>query len=231
MKITGNENGQKLDNSLVTQATIDSISNSNSLSDNLFFNSLEATVDIVEADYDKGAFNIKVDLNKVNEVPSIEVSIDSLDLVEDLFKNSADSANNRAGVLQFIREGILSAVTNSFSVTAFNDHLQILDEKLKSKTLEIQQSNVESGTLEKREEVPNLVTSADDLQVSKTDILEEEKRLLAQGFEEHHLDEDDDEVPANYKPLSDGTDDGEIITKSKEPEDDGVMESIGKVAH
>jgi len=225
MKITGNEDNQKLDDSLTTTAEIDKMAEGNPLTDDLFFGSLMVSVNVNTADFDKGQFDLQLDFDKIKLPPSISIAVDSLELAEDLFKNSKSSASNREGILQFIKAGLLSAVSNSFSATVFNDHLQILDEKLKSKTLEIQQANIEVGDLEKTDDVPNLVTSKEDLEASKVEPIKEiEKELIAQGFEEI---EDEDDVPANYKPLSDGTSDGQPLHK----EDEGSLEPIGKLNH
>ena len=234
MKITGNENGKPLASNLVTQESIDSISTRDKLLDTIFFNSLEVSVAISEADYEQGLFKVQLSLAPVQAVPNIVVSLDNKEIAKDLFTDSKVSAENRAGILGFIKAGVLSALTNSFSETVFNDHLQILDEKLKSKVLEIRQSNIDTGSLVKTEEVPQLITGEEDLplEVSKTDVIKEQKELTkameAQGFED--LDDLDDEMPENYKPLSDGTNDGQPI-EIEDDEDDGQLEPCGRLSH
>jgi len=234
MKITGNENGKPLASNLVTQESIDSISTRDKLLDTIFFNSLEVSVAISEADYEQGLFKVQLSLAPVQAVPNIVVSLDNKEIAKDLFTDSKVSAENRAGILGFIKAGVLSALTNSFSETVFNDHLQILDEKLKSKVLEIRQSNIDTGSLVKTEEVPQLITGEEDLplEVSKTDVIKEQKELTkameAQGFED--LDDLDDEMPENYKPLSDGTNDGQPI-EIEDDEDDGRLEPCGRLSH
>jgi len=240
MKITGNENGNKLANDLVSKESIESTSTGNVLSDVIFFNSLEVSTEIKSSDFENGNFQVQLDVSKIAEIPSITVGIDNLQVVEDLFKKSDNSADNRQGVLEFIRAGVLQSLVNSFSATAFNDNLQILDEKLKSKVLEIQNSDIEEGKLSKVDEVPNLITSKDDLNSSEVPVLKEQEDLKAQGFEEHSLveeaplvaseDIEDDEVPANYKPLSDGTSDNQPL-EQEDDEDEGELESIGRIKH
>jgi len=229
MKITGNENSEKISDALVSQADIDSISESHPLMEKIFFDSLEASTVVKEVDFNEGKFEVQIDFNKLSTPPTISVSIDSVELAKDLFVNSETSANNREGVLQFIKAGVLSAITNSFSMDTFGDHLQILDEKLKSKTMEIQQADIEAGSLTKTEDVPQLVTSLnfetgdDAFTVSKVPPLEE--KLLARGYDMTSIDEDD-VMPENYKPLEDGTT-ANIAIK----EDEGSFESIGRIKH
>lgn len=231
MKITGNENGKPLASNLVTQESIDSISTRDKLLDTIFFNSLEVGVAISEADYEQGLFKVQLSLAPVQAVPNIVVSLDNKEIAKDLFTDSKVSAENRAGILGFIKAGVLSALTNSFSETVFNDHLQILDEKLKSKVLEIRQSNIDTGSLVKTEEVPQLITGEEDLplEVSKTDVIKEQKeqKELTKAMEAQGFEDLDDEMPENYKPLSDGTNDGQPI----EIEDDGRLEPCGRLSH
>ena len=253
MRITGNENGKKLADEIVSTKSIEALATIPTLSDTIFFNALGVEVSIKEADFDSGKFQVSMDLGKIAEIPTITVGIDSGNLVKDLFVNSGKSAENRAGVQEFIKAGVLNAIVNSFSTSTFENHLQILDEKLKSKTIEIQQANIAEGVLSKFEEAPNLVTSQDELVVDEVEILKEIGDLKAQGFEEHSLieneevhkesrgqtgsivaddyvsDEDDEDVPANYKPLGDGTSEYLKAKDEKEDDDDGVMESIAKL--
>lgn len=260
MKITGNEDKDKLANDTVSQASIESTSTGNILADVIFFNSLEASTEIKQSDFETGKFQVQLDVSKIADIPSITVGIDNLQVVQDLFKDSDNSADNRQGVLEFIRAGILQALTTSFSVNTFNDSLQILDEKLKSKVLEIQNSDIENGKLVKTEEVPNLVTSQEDLEpkddsieVSEIGVVKEQEDLKAQGFDEHSLEEEkpkeykqppapapldideDEEMPENYKPLSDGTNDNQPLKADdegeEEEEDGGELESIGRINH
>ena len=291
MKITGNEAGKELPHNTVKEEAIQSLAKSDFLSERMFFDSLEVQVDIKESNYEDGEFKAQFNFEIVKELPTITVGIENKQLVEDLFRNSNTSADNREGILSFIKAGVLNAIVNSFSQSVFQDNLQILDEKLKSKTIEIQQANIQSGDLKKTEEVPNLVTSQEELSESKVEPLKEQDDLKAEGYDEHSLIEDepvhnaeaekeamkseasenveavdftamaediedtqpergatsttvimdevayedDDEVPANYKPLSDGTTDNQPL-KAKETEeeaedDEDELEPIGKLSH
>lgn len=231
MKITGNENGKVLTDTLINKKELEQFDKVIATT-KILFGSINLDIILKKSDFNTGEFEIGLVANVMKDIPDISVSIDNAVLAKDLFYNSNKSEDNRVGILEYLKQGLINSIDEAFKDSNFIQKLEEVDEKLKSKTQEVRTMDIYNNDLSKIEEAPQL-TTGDTLK----EVIEEElpfpevEKLditasIAEGYK-YSEDEEDDEMPSNYKPLSDSTNDNHSINK----EDEGVFESIGKIKH
>jgi len=241
MKVTANGDGSELSSEVVEESDVQQTTVSKSNTVSLMFGLIDVNVNIASANYDDGKFEAKINVKVGSNLPSFDIALDDPAVAQALFVESKNADFNRNGIKSFIVAGIENALKSAFDEDKFNRALELADEKLKSKVNEIYQIENHNGSIKASSEVVDLVTSATDVSAvsSEQEQMEDiSTDLKAQGYSEHSIleDDDNDDLPANYKPLSDGTssivlrDEKEDVSDDDE-EDEGSIVSVAKLKY